>query len=95
MTDAERERLYMLAEEAAEIIQITNKILRHGYDSYHPDDPLRTINSELLQNEINDLLSIVDRMNLYNDIDVEFGGSPLLDEIWKKKLKYTWFQHHD
>jgi len=95
MIDAEKERLYMLAEEAAEVIQMVNKILRHGYDGYHPDDPLQTTNSELLQNEINDLLSIVDRMNLYNDIDVEFGGSPLLDDIWQKKLKYTWFQHHD
>ncbi len=38
LTPAEAERLAMLAEEAAEVIQIVGKILRHGYASYHPDD---------------------------------------------------------
>ena len=42
LTPAEDERLAMLAEECAEVIQIVSKIQRHGYDSWHPDDPLKT-----------------------------------------------------
>lgn len=38
LTPAEAERLAMLSEECGEVIQIIGKILRHGYDSYHPDD---------------------------------------------------------
>ena len=33
LTEAEQERLVILAEECSEVIQIVCKILRHGYDS--------------------------------------------------------------
>jgi NTP pyrophosphatase (non-canonical NTP hydrolase) len=92
MTDAEKERLYMLAEEAAEVIQMVNKILRHGYDSYHPFDLLKTPNSVLLQQELTDLLCVVDRMNYVHDIDVDMEDTELLDKTWQKKLKYTRYQ---
>jgi len=36
LNPAELERLAILAEEAAEVVQIANKIIRHGYASYHP-----------------------------------------------------------
>ena len=35
----EVERLALLAEECSEVIHIINKILRHGYESYHPAFP--------------------------------------------------------
>jgi hypothetical protein len=92
MTEAEKERLYMLAEEAGEIVQIVGKILRHGYESYHPSDPLRTTNQILLQNELNDLICIVNRMNLVNDIDINLSDTTLHEEKWSKKLKYTKYQ---
>ena len=47
LTPAEAERLAMLAEECGEVIQMVGKILRHGYDSYHPADP-NTTNKQLL-----------------------------------------------
>ena len=94
MTEGERERLYMLAEEAAEVIQMVNKILRHGYDSYHPNDMFKTSNGVLLQEEITDFLSIIDRMNLIDDIDVDLYDGVSLKDRWKSKLKYTRHQNN-
>ena len=37
LTPAEAERLALLAEECAEVILAVGKILRHGYESCHPD----------------------------------------------------------
>ena len=54
LTPAETERLALLAEECAEVIQIVGKILRHGYESYHPDTPEIT-NRRLLEKELGDL----------------------------------------
>jgi len=53
-TPAERERLALLAEECSEVVQIAMKILRHGYESYHPDDPDED-NRELLEKELGDV----------------------------------------
>ena len=56
LSPAEAERLAMLAEECGEVIHIVGKILRHGYDSYHPADPTVT-NRDLLGRELTDLLA--------------------------------------
>jgi hypothetical protein len=48
MAEAERERLAMLAEEAGEIVQIIGKILRHGYESYHPEDSEKSQTASIL-----------------------------------------------
>lgn len=37
LSPAEAERLSLLIEECAEVIQIIGKIQRHGYDSSHPN----------------------------------------------------------
>lgn len=39
LSDAELERLAYLAEECGEVQQIIGKIIRHGYESYSPNDP--------------------------------------------------------
>lgn len=87
LTPAEAERLAMLAEECGEVIQIVGKILRHGYDSYHPANP-RLTNRDLLANELRDVNAILHSM----------GKSELSDysvqdylEVWERKLKFT---HH-
>lgn len=51
LTNAELERLAILSEELAEVSQLIGKIIRHGYESYHPDDP-DTTNRQLLEVEI-------------------------------------------
>lgn len=52
LTPAEHERLSLLMEECAEVQQVIGKILRHGYESFHPDDPRKKSNRVLLEKEI-------------------------------------------
>lgn len=54
LSDGELERLALLAEEAGEVVQIVNKIIRHGYESCSPFDETGTTNRELLEKEIGD-----------------------------------------
>lgn len=91
MTEAEKERLAMLAEECAEVIQVVGKILRHGYESYHPDDPQRVTNRDLLIKELADIDSIIYGMSLNFDIRSEDFNIGRCEENWNKKLKWT---HH-
>lgn len=37
LSPSEAERLTLVAEECAEVIQAITKIQRHGYESHHPD----------------------------------------------------------
>lgn len=37
LTAAQAERLAIIAEEAGEVVQAVTKILRHGFDSCHPN----------------------------------------------------------
>lgn len=53
LTPAEHERLSVLFEEAAEVIQVVGKIMRHGLDSKHPDGG--PTNRELLEKELGDV----------------------------------------
>lgn len=87
LTPAEAERLAMLAEECGEVIQIVGKILRHGYDSYHPVNP-RLTNRDLLANELRDVNAILQAMGRY-----ELANYSVHDWIgvWERKLKFT---HH-
>ena len=53
------EGLAILNEECSEVQHIISKILRHGFDSYNPNDPHHTENTKLLQSEIGDLLHAI------------------------------------
>ncbi|TCT41178.1 hypothetical protein [Martelella mediterranea] len=67
LSPAEAERLAMLAEEAGEIVQAVGKILRHGYESFHPSDPT-TPNRVLLSNEVGDLSAVYTMMLANGDL---------------------------
>lgn len=88
LTPAEAERLAMLAEECGEVIQVIGKILRHGYDSYHPANSTVT-NRQLLGKEICDMFTtasaVIGRDNVpdHSLHDRDFA--------WSKKLRYA---HH-
>lgn len=89
LTPGEAERLAMLAEECAEVIQIVGKILRHGYDSYHPDDP-STSNRRLLAKELMDVRTVIRAMAA--NYDVNHGPTDFsLRDAWSQKCKFT---HH-
>lgn len=80
------ERLVILNEECAEVCAIISKIFRHGFDSYHPDDP-STTNLVLLEYEINDVLAIINEMKNKGDISSKYDAAR-----WEKKKKWTHFQ---
>lgn len=88
LTPAEAERLAMLAEECAEVIGIVGKILRHGYDSHHPDSPALS-NRDLLAGEIADVDAVVKAMKAGELKDYE--ARDIIGTRWKKKLRYS---HH-
>lgn len=87
LTPAEAERLAMLAEECGEVIQIVGKILRHGYDSYHPADP-NTTNRDLLAKELRDVNAVLQAMSRFELKD--YSVQDWID-VWERKLQYT---HH-
>jgi hypothetical protein len=95
LREDQRERLELLIEEASEIIKAGTKILRHGYDSYNPDDPEAGNNERHLRKELLELFTVAERMMAEHDISrIDFNKSV---EVWKKKLQYCHHQppfHH-
>ena len=87
LTPAQAERLAMLAEECGEVIQVIGKILRHGYDGHHPQDPHRS-NRTLLGQELTELYAVA--ASLCRD-NVPEGSLHSQDSAWSKKLRYA---HH-
>ena len=73
LTPAEAERLAILAEEAAEVVQMVGKILRHGYESHHPDETAIT-NRRLLEKELGDLTASVEMLVAAGDVSALIVG---------------------
>jgi hypothetical protein len=69
LTPAEAERLAILAEECAEVIQVVGKILRHGYESRAPKMPDSETNRQMLQRELGDLGHAARRMEIAADVN--------------------------
>lgn len=71
LTDAEAERLELLQEECAEVIQAICKIKRHGFESdkshYHAASPSET-NRRALSREIGHVISSIQRLYRRGDI---------------------------
>lgn len=65
LTPAEAERLALLAEECGEVVQIIGKILRHGYESTHPEGG--PTNREALAREVGDIFAVVEFMRDQHD----------------------------
>ena len=91
LTPDKVERLAMLAEECAEVIQIIGKILRHGYASHHPDDVQATPNRRLLENELLDAFAVHLAMIRAGDIRSPGDLEKSAAARWEKKLRYA---HH-
>lgn len=71
LTESEKERLQLLQEECAEVIQCASKILRFGWLSTNPDNPNSKNNLEHLQEEIGNLGVILDLMVKAGDVSEE------------------------
>ena len=87
LTPAQAERLAMLAEECGEVIQVVGKILRHGYDSYHPVNP-RVSNRFLLVKELRDVNAVL--MAMGREELRDYSVQDVIG-VWDRKLQYT---HH-
>lgn len=59
LTPAEAERLALLLEEMGECQQAIGKILRHGYESKHPNKMDGPTNRESLEREVGDVLHAI------------------------------------
>ncbi len=94
LTEAERERLEMLAEEASEVIKAVTKILRHGYYSTNPHKPEDGDNRQQLTREIIDFQAIVRRMEEHGEISL-YGSIHKLNDVWLRKLPFTHHQPGD
>jgi len=90
LTEAEQERLSILAEECGEVIQIIGKILRHGYESYNPNDSNKTTNRSLLEKEIAHTAVITNIMARASDINEDS-----LDDYYEdKETNIKKYLHH-
>lgn len=89
LSPAETERLSLLAEEMGEAIQVIGKILRHGYESYHPDDSTVT-NRRLLEKELGDvrhaMIRLCDSRDLSKKAIHDFAG--------EKAVSVEYYLHH-
>ncbi len=87
---AEAERLYLLAEELGEAVQAIGKILRHGYSSYHPYDPMRRSNRQALEKEMADIHAATALLRAARDLN----GGNMEAEALKKIDKVRRDLHH-
>jgi NTP pyrophosphatase (non-canonical NTP hydrolase) len=71
LSDAEAERLFLLSEEAGELVQTIGKILRHGYESCNPFKIDDGTNREQLEREIGDLRCAVHMMAMAKDFNTD------------------------
>lgn len=71
-----RELLEILAEEAAEVIQRTTKILRFGLPETQPGQPLT--NAQRLAREVGDFWEVLDRLvtlGVLDETDIAAGSA--------------------
>ena len=89
LTPAEAERLAMLSEECAEVIQIIGKIMRHGYGSCHPESPGFT-NRESLEEEVGDVHAVLHMMREAGDCEFPETSIWIAGRV-RRKMEYA---HH-
>ncbi len=70
LTDAAIERMSVLTEECGESVQIAGKVVRHGWLSYHPEDVNKTVNRQLLEKELGDVLFAMRLLGSAGDISL-------------------------
>lgn len=90
LTPAQVERLALLSEELGEAQQVVGKILRHGYDSHHPDRPF-TNNRQELERELGDIVFAM--MLLDNKEDINWTN--IEPRVAAKDAKVWEFMHHN
>lgn len=80
----------MLAEEAGEVVQAAMKVLRHGYYSINPNEPLDGHNRRKLGLEVGNLLFLVSQMEGLCDLATEDTRRG----IELKQINWGIYTHH-
>lgn len=88
LTPAESERLYLLAEECGEVVQAIGKILRHGYESKHPDGG--STNRQSLELELGDIDAAVKMLIRAGDLSTYH----IIDASDEKAESVNQYLHH-
>lgn len=88
LTPGEAERLALLAEELGESIQAIGKILRHGYESRHPDGG--PTNRQSLEIELGDVKHAINRICESGDL----SASNIEDRTLNKAVTVQKYLHH-
>ena len=91
LSPAQAELLACLTEEAGEVGQAVGKILRHGYESHHPDFPM-TSNRESLEKELGDVLAVQELLVHASQLNV-LNNRRHADRK-KKNLLQNWLHHN-
>lgn len=90
LTPAQAERLSILVEECAEVIQIIGKIGRHGYSTTDGNTGIVYDNRALLEMEVGHLRNILACMDARGDIDEE----KVLEAAIAKANTWRRYLHH-
>lgn len=90
LSDAEDERLAILAEELGETVQAIGKIQRHGYNSINPATRSGLTNRDRLAREIGDALFMINLMITAGDIN----GKAIHKAAINKQAKIQKYLHH-
>lgn len=91
LTPKEAELLALLSEECGELIQAIGKILRHGFESYHPDDRGTQItNRENLVREMGDVSAAIELLIGQDKVN---GGSVHRAMVRKLDRVGKWLHH--
>ncbi len=88
LTPAEAERLALLSEECGEVIQAIGKILRHGFESRHPNGG--PTNRQTLEKECGDLRHAMRLMTTSDDLQEE----EITKSAVNKALNVVKYLHH-
>lgn len=89
LSPAEAERLAILAEECGEVIQVVGKILRHGFQSTHPDGG--PTNRQQLEKEMGALFHVIVMMALCRDVDTH---QIIVIHAQEKRRNLARYTHH-
>jgi hypothetical protein len=92
LTPAEAERIALLMEECAEVIQICGKILRHGYESFNPMDSNRTTNRRVLEREVGHVRFAI---SLMTEEDRDLTDEGLDKSFYEKSINVWKYLHHN
>lgn len=93
ITDAQLERLAILAEECGEVVKVVGKILRHGLGSINP--LTGESNRHLLEKELGDVLAAMELLVINDEVhmkDIYEHSDAKFDKLQDPNYPFVHFQ---